>query len=615
MTTTINAGAIGPFTLASGDNYTLESSGSITYAAGTALTLSGGDCVVSVFGGIYGVNGIVESNTGTGANSVYIGTEGIVSGVSGVGILLFDDNNFVTNDGVVQGNVYGVELEGDGEMVSNNGHIAGTNRGVALVGAQSAITNTGTITGGEGVVFNGASTVAADQLENSGTITANNSNSESADSIGVLDENHACNMIADNSGTITGSRGIIFEGASGLIDSLNNSGVIDGYGACAVEEEGGSPAGGAALAVLNSGTISCAADAIIFGAESLGNTLDNSGTILGNIVSDDSSTLAITNSGHIAGGIVFGDVDSSYDGTLGSVTGWVNGGAGNDSLAGGAGQDKFDGGSGTDTIDGNGGNDHIDMTSFFDPGDQIDGGSGRDVLSLNGDYSTIMVLGADTLTNVEKIVVATGFSYNFVTDDNTVAAGARLVVDASALTSTQKLSFNGSAETDGRFTITGGAGADVLTGGAGNDVFVGGLGKNVYDGGAGADHMTAGGNAEKFVYTDVSDSTSTVRDIITSFNVVNDQFDMDVTVAGIDTAVITGRLGAANFDTNLTAALSGHLLGGHAIVFAPTIGGLAGHTFLIVDANGVAGYQAGQDYVMELVGAGSLISLSTANFI
>lgn len=614
MTTTINAVAVGPVVLASGSFYTLESSGSITNNAGTALGLTSGGCGISVFGGIYGEYGIVESNTGTGANSVYIGTTGIVSGVTGYGIELFDDKNFLDNDGLVQGYVNGVELIGNQEMVTNNGHISGTYWGVVFSGAQGSMTNTGTITGGNGVEFGGGTSATADLFENSGTITATHSNPGDSDCFAVLDENHSGNMVAVNSGTITGDRGIIFEGAAGLVDSLNNSGTIDGRGTYAVLEEQVGP--GAVLQVVNSGTISCAQNAIGFTVESIGNTLDNSGTIQGNIVSDSASTLTITNSGHIAGGITFGDSDDSYDGTLGSVTGWVHSGDGDDVLAGGAGQDKFAGGNGSDTIDGNGGNDHIDMSSVFDPNDQIDGGAGRDVLSLNGDYSVIMVWGADTLTNVEKIVVATGFSYNFVTDDNNVAAGARLVVDASALTSTQKLSFNGTAETDGRFTITGGAGADVLTGGAGNDVFVGGLGKNVYDGAGGADRMTAGGNAEKFVYNDVSESTSTTHDIITSFNVVNDVFDMDVTVAHIDTAVITGRLSAGvNFDANLTTALAGHLAAGDAIVFAPTIGGLSGHTFLVVDANGIAGYQANQDYVIELVGAGSLISLSTTNFI
>jgi hypothetical protein len=50
------------------------------------------------------------------------------------------------------------------------------------------------------------------------------------------------------------------------------------------------------------------------------------------------------------------------------------------------------------------------------------------------------------------------------------------------------------------------------------------------------------------------------------------------------------------------------------VLFTPDRGTLAGHTFLIVDANGTAGYQAGQDYVIDITGATNLGSLSTTNF-
>jgi hypothetical protein len=36
------------------------------------------------------------------------------------------------------------------------------------------------------------------------------------------------------------------------------------------------------------------------------------------------------------------------------------------------------------------------------------------------------------------------------------------------------------------------------------------------------------------------------------------------------------------------------------VLFTPDGGNLAGHTFLVVDVNGAAGYQAGQDYVFQL---------------
>ena len=53
----------------------------------------------------------------------------------------------------------------------------------------------------------------------------------------------------------------------------------------------------------------------------------------------------------------------------------------------------------------------------------------------------------------------------------------------------------------------------------------------------------------------------------------------------------------ASMDATLAGAFSG--LGNHqAAWFTATSGDLAGHVFAVVDANGVAGYQAGADYVI-----------------
>ena len=38
------------------------------------------------------------------------------------------------------------------------------------------------------------------------------------------------------------------------------------------------------------------------------------------------------------------------------------------------------------------------------------------------------------------------------------------------------------------------------------------------------------------------------------------------------------------------------------MLYAPDAGDLAGKLFLVVDANGVAGYQEGEDYVFALAG-------------
>ncbi len=118
------------------------------------------------------------------------------------------------------------------------------------------------------------------------------------------------------------------------------------------------------------------------------------------------------------------------------------------------------------------------MGAAFTAADSIDGGAGStDAVNLSGDYTgaNAVVFGAATMTNVEFLEVVAGNSYDLTTDDATVAAGQTLTVDASALSGSDTLIFNGSAETDGTFTfevndpnvlsdsqLTGGAGDDTL---------------------------------------------------------------------------------------------------------------------------------------------------------
>ena len=63
-----------------------------------------------------------------------------------------------------------------------------------------------------------------------------------------------------------------------------------------------------------------------------------------------------------------------------------------------------------------------------------------------------------------------------------------------------------------------------------------------------------------------------------------------------------GALSLASFNADLGAALGG-LGASQAGFFAPDAGDFAGKIFLVVDANGVAGYQAGEDYVFAVTGA------------
>ncbi|HUO97234.1 MAG TPA: bluetail domain-containing putative surface protein, partial [Rhizomicrobium sp.] len=60
--------------------------------------------------------------------------------------------------------------------------------------------------------------------------------------------------------------------------------------------------------------------------------------------------------------------------------------------------------------------------------------------------------------------------------------------------------------------------------------------------------------------------------------------------------------------------LSGKLLSHHAVLFTPDAGALAGQQFLVIDTNGVAGYQAGADLVIRLVNPSNTGALGLGTF-
>src|SRR5204863_7092405 len=86
-------------------------------------------------------------------------------------------------------------------------------------------------------------------------------------------------------------------------------------------------------------------------------------------------------------------------------------------------------------------------------------------------------------------------------------------------------------------------------------------------------------------------------------------------VSGFDGKISHGILSTANFDTQLAGAIgASELAADHAVLFQPSKGTLAGFLFLIVDANGTAGYQAGEDLVVRLDDAHQMAHFSAANF-
>jgi Ca2+-binding RTX toxin-like protein len=112
--------------------------------------------------------------------------------------------------------------------------------------------------------------------------------------------------------------------------------------------------------------------------------------------------------------------------------------------------------------------------------------------------------------NVEAIVLVAGsntafgepgtnrYDYSITSLDSNVAAGALFKVNGDGLLAGEDLTFNGSAETDGKFLVYGGKGVDHLTGGAQLDTFFFADGRfqagDIVNGGGGNDAVILRGN-------------------------------------------------------------------------------------------------------------------------
>lgn len=155
-----------------------------------------------------------------------------------------------------------------------------------------------------------------------------------------------------------------------------------------------------------------------------------------------------------------------------------------------------------------------------------------------------------------------------------------------------------------------------LDAGGGDDALVGGDARDDFMGGLGADDIEGGGGRDRYIYADADESSGDAYDTIADFDAKADHLDLDVTVDGISTDVAIGQLRSAHFSKDLKNAIgSGQLDAGNAVLFTPDSGNLKGHTFLVVDANGNAGFQNGADYVIDITDATRLDHFGLSTFI
>ena len=267
------------------------------------------------------------------------------------------------------------------------------------------------------------------------------------------------------------------------------------------------------------------------------------------------------------------------------------GGAGIDTLTGGAGSDAF----------------------FFGPdrfgvSDVVAGGAGVDQIGFDGLASDLTLTSANVDVEVVALLRGSTGGNGFATitvDDSWVDVGQTKTI--TAVTGFQgsvgpvatDLVIDGSRETNGNLVIFGGSGDDRLSGGAGNDVLFGGLGQDVLSGGDGSDRFLFNSAADSNV-TDAGGSSILNFDTLVGFNAAADTIEVNGRTYGDFSAVAGGQLSAGTFNGDLSAALGTSLTGASSVFFTADAGDFQGRTFLVVNTDGVDGYQAGSDLVIAI---------------
>ncbi len=279
----------------------------------------------------------------------------------------------------------------------------------------------------------------------------------------------------------------------------------------------------------------------------------------------------------------------------------------NDTLTGSAVANIIVSAGGNDTIGAGDGNDRIELSAG---NNIVDGGNGTDIASWNGTVYgypgpnfinltggvtvSLMTVGSQdtgqgtvTLTNIENLE---GSKYgDTLTGDNTANTIYGEAGDDTLLGNNGNdvlYGDRGIVWTNPNSTFDG-TGADTISGGKGNDYILGG---------GGADKLTGGLDADTFAYETVSDSNDTATDRITDFASGSDHIQLWFLVGAIDGPVTTDKL------THLGTAADAAHLGGHDALLA----NVGGTTYLVVDADGVAGYQAGADLLIRMDGVASI---------
>lgn len=290
-------------------------------------------------------------------------------------------------------------------------------------------------------------------------------------------------------------------------------------------------------------------------------------------------------------------------------------------LLGGDHDDILMGLGGTDILNGNLGSDTVSYARASGPvavdlglitSQSIGGGSGHDTL-----ISIENAIGSrygDTLTGSAVANLFIGGKGNDVIDGGSGSDTASYADAANSVSVDLTLT--------GAQAVGGGLGKDTLVSmerlvGSDYDDHLSGNGlANTLTGGLGADVLTGGGGKDTFVFDEAAESTGARFDRIADFDAAIDKVDLWFALQGVDSAVSVGNISKAQFDTDLAHILSASRLDPfHVLLFSPAKGSFVGHSFLVIDANGTAGYQAGADLVIDVTSGANWSQLNSSNFV
>ncbi len=222
--------------------------------------------------------------------------------------------------------------------------------------------------------------------------------------------------------------------------------------------------------------------------------------------------------------------------------------------------------SNNDTLTGGSGNDTFSFAGVagLEDADAVDGTSGTDSISFDNSLGRVVAgVDLDDISNIDKIIAADADGFSVSQNDtinidivaNSLAAANTIEIDMSAITDSNDdviMTNAGSANAFTAYTITGGAGDDIIIAGAAADTITGGGGADNIDAGAGKDTMTGGAGADTYNFAS-ADSKFGAEDNITDFATTSDKINVVMTMTNV---TFNGNLNTSTTGVNMNSYLT-----------------------------------------------------------